>query len=41
MCPEPLEGQFLLPTLQFFSQEFGGGRKGTIWLSFPTTTQPF
>ena len=41
MCPEPIEGLFLLPTLQLFSPEFGGGRRGTIWLPCLPTTQPF
>lgn len=41
MCPEPLEGHFLLLILQLFSLEFGGGRGGTIWLPSGPTVPPF
>lgn len=40
MYPEPSEGHFLLPTLQLFSQAFGGGKKRTIWFPFLPTTKP-
>lgn len=41
MCPEPLEGHFLLLIPQLFSLEFGGGTGGTIWLPSGPTMPPF